>query len=238
MEEIRVTLSANAGICVRFGSHCIWVDALHEEKQPGFSAVSEELLQKVLDSDAFRSPDQICVTHCHPDHYSKRMIKLAMGRWPQTQLCMPESEFDGQILVAGERFCLKQTDYSLEFIRLPHEGAQYSGVKHYGILLRVAQKNILIAGDCETASPALTQALGEREIDLAILNFPWVTLTKGRNFVKQILKPKQVIVCHLPFEADDVSGFCNSAQRNAQLLSDTMDIRLLCQPMQTEIIKI
>lgn len=226
MAEIKVTLSANAGVAIQIDKHRIWVDALHNEKQAGFSAVTPELYQEILSNAAFQSPDYICVTHCHPDHYSEEMVKEAVKRWPTARLCLPL------------RGAYKVTDGDLElaFIRLPHEGAQYADVLHYGILIGCGGKHILIPGDCETASPVLSQAIGERQIDLAILNFPWVTLSKGRAFLTQLLKPKQILLCHLPFEADDLGGYRKSAQRNAQLLE--MDVRLLREPLQTEVVNI
>ena len=69
MAEIKVTLSANAGVSIQFDNCRIWVDALHEDKQPGFSAVSQALLSQLLESEAFSAPDYICVTHDHPDHW-------------------------------------------------------------------------------------------------------------------------------------------------------------------------
>lgn len=225
MTEIRVTLSANAGVSLQIGHHRIWVDTLHEDKQAGFSAVSTELFQKILSSDAFRAPEYICVTHCHPDHYSAAMVEEAGKLWPGAQLCLPK------------KTRLEDSELTIEFFRLPHEGAQYAAVEHYGILIGIGGKHILIPGDCETASPALKEAVGERTVDLAILNFPWVTLSKGRTFLTQVLKPKHILLCHLPFAEDDVNGFRKSAQRNAQLLSQ-MDVRLLSEPLQTEIVNI
>lgn len=224
--EVCVTLSANAGISVQIGKHRIWVDVLHEEKQPGFSAVSPSLYQQVLQSAAFAAPDYICVTHCHPDHYSKTMLENAKKLWPNAQLCLPKQD----------AYKVKNGELTLEFIRLPHEGAQYADVLHYGVVIGLGEKNILIAGDCETASPALMEAVGDRSIDLAILNFPWATLSKGRAFLTQKLKPKHIILCHLPFEEDDVGGFRESARRNAQLLD--LDVRLLTEPLQMEIVNI
>jgi L-ascorbate metabolism protein UlaG (beta-lactamase superfamily) len=225
MAKIAVTLSANAGISIEIGKHRIWVDALHEDKQPGFSAVSPALYANILDSIAFQAPDYICVTHDHPDHYSRRLVARACELWPAAKLCI------------AKPFKLEDGDLTMEFIRLPHEGAQYADVVHYGILLTVDGKHILISGDCETASPALAQAVGERQIDLAILNFPWVSLSKGRAFLTRQLKPKHILLCHLPFEADDGNGFRESAERNAQLLPQ-MDVRLLSEPLQTEIVNI
>ena len=228
MTQVRVTLSANAGVSIESGKYRIWVDALHKDKQAGFSAVTPELYRQVLDNDAFKVPNYICVTHCHPDHYCEAMLEEARKRWPTAQLCLPKQE----------AYKVEDENLTLEFICLPHEGAQYSGVIHCGILICVGGINILIAGDCETASPALREVVGDRQIDLAILNFPWVTLSKGRAFLMQNLKPKHILLCHLPFEADDVGGFRCSAQRNAQLLAGEMDIRLLCEPLQSEIVNI
>lgn len=237
MAEICVTLTANAGVCIEIGKHCIWVDALHQEMQPGFSAVSQKVYQQLLNDPTFAEPAYICATHCHPDHYSGAMVGEAKRLWKNTQLCLPEQEFADQILISGETFVVKKDNLTLEFIRLPHEGAQYAGVKHYGILLSIDGKNILIAGDCETASPILAKAVGDRQIDLAILNFPWVTLSKGRAFVTEALKPKHILLCHLPFAEDDVGGFRASARRNARLL-ENVDVRLLSEPLQREIINI
>ena len=223
--EIQVTFSANAGVCVQSGGYRIWVDALHKEKQPGCSAVSPELFQQVLSSENFSAPNWICVTHCHPDHYSPEMVDGALAKWPSAQLCLPGCKD------------VRLEDVSLQFIPLPHEGAQYADVLHFGVLIRVGDKTILIPGDCETASPAMAQVIWEQEIDLAILNFPWVTLAKGRTFLTQVLQPTHILLCHLPFAEDDVGGFRASAKRSAQLLPQ-MDVRLLDQPLQTEIINI
>lgn len=236
MPEIHIAFSANAGVSLSVGRHRIWVDVLHRQKQDGFSTVSEALFSTLLESREFAKPDYICATHCHGDHYSKTMIKQAKIRWPDAKLCLPQQEFDSQIPVCGETFAVEDEDLTLEFIRLPHEGAQYADVKLYGILIRAGEKNILIAGDCETASPVLADAIADRKIDLAILNFPWITLAKGRSFLTQVMKPAKVLVCHLPFEQDDVGNFRASAQRNAQL--PDMDIRLLLEPLQTEYVYI
>lgn len=238
MEKICVTLSANAGVAVHFGGRRIWVDALLDEKEPGFSTLSPQLQREMLKCEAFFKPDYICTTHCHPDHYSQKLMQTAKCLWPQAKLLLPEPELADQMLISGDRFCLKEPGITLEFIRLPHEGPQYADVKHYGLLLHADKKHVLIAGDCATASPVLAQALENLPIDLAILNFPWITLAKGREFLTKVLKPKHALICHLPFEEDDTSGYRRSARRNAEVLENQFDVRLLCDPLQTETIEI
>lgn len=238
MQQIRITLSANAGIAVQIGDHRVWIDALHTCKQSGFSALDADLQRTMLRHEAFFKPTYICATHCHPDHYSRELLGKATQLWPQAQLVLPEQEFAGQILVEGESLCLHDGDLSLEFIRLPHEGAQYANVKHYGILLSYHGVNVFHAGDCTTASPALARVLEGRQIDVAVLDFPWITLTKGREFVQKVLQPKHLLVCHLPFEEDDICGYRQAAKKSVDALSQQMDIRLLWNPLQTEIIEI
>lgn len=238
MGKIHVTLSANAGVAVHFGGRRIWVDALLDEKEPGFSTLSPQLQREMLKCEAFFKPDYICTTHCHPDHYSRKLMQTAKCLWPQAKLLLPGPEFADQILISGDRFCLEEPGITLEFIRLPHEGVQYADVKHYGLLLHADKKRVLIAGDCATASPVLAQALENLPIDLAILNFPWITLAKGRGFLTKALKPKHVVICHLPFEEDDISGYRQSALRNTERLKEQLDVRLLWNPLQTEVIEI
>lgn len=237
MERIRVTLSANAGVAIEAGGHKIWVDALHEIRQPGFSALTPELLKKMAASEAFSRPECVCFTHCHPDHYSRRLTQAALEMWPGARLFLPERGFPGQIMVAGDTFDYTGQGFSLRFLRLPHEGAQYAAVKHYGIVLRTGGCRILIPGDCAVDGDVLGKALGDMKIDLALLNFPWITLARGRAFLRK-LAPAHILAYHLPFREDDVSGYRESARRNAEALAGQTDVRLLLEPLQTEEIKI
>ena len=234
MAKISVTLSANAGVAIVFDDCRVWADALHTQKQNGFSALTPQLQSRMLGCEAFFAPDYICATHCHPDHYSKELTAKAKQLWPKAKLFLPECEFEDQVLVEGNSYTFTDGDLKMEFIRLPHEGAQYANVKHYGLLIQKADICILLAGDCATASPALAQALQGRTVDLAILDFPWVTLGKGREFVQKFLQPKHLLVCHLPFEEDDICGYRQAAKKSVDALSQQMDIRLLWNPLQTE----
>lgn len=235
--RINVTLGANAGIAVEAAGCRIWVDALHEQKVPGFSAVTPALQKKMLSCGAFFSPDAICYTHCHPDHYSRRLTLAALRLWPMAKIIAPEPEFADQILITGENTEVPLENASLRFLSLPHEGAQYADVKHYGILFSAEGHNVLFAGDCATASPALAEAIGGIPVDLAILDFPWITLRRGREFLQTSLSARHLLICHLPFEQDDTEGYRENTLQAAKTLAHP-DVRLLMEPLQTEIIEI
>ncbi len=229
MKNIRVTLSANAGVAVEIGDKRLLIDALHEQKQPGFSAVPEN----VLEHPAFQKPEHIIFTHCHGDHFSEKLTHQALGKWPEATVYLPERIFEQQALLTGPCCIFQKDGLTLQFISLPHEGAQYTGVCHYGVLIEHQGCQVLAAGDCATASPVLLEALDGRAVDAAILDFPWLTLPKGRAALEKIA-PKCLLACHLPFEKDDVCGYRAAAMKSAARLNT--DVRLLLEPYQEEII--
>lgn len=235
MPEIQVTLSANAGVCIQIAGKKIWVDALYEGAYVGFSVMPPMLQRQVLESDVFAAPDHIVYTHCHPDHYSRALAQMAKDKWKSAKLFLPEPEMEGQVLLSGDEMCFADGNLTLRFLRLPHEGAQYAHVKHYGLLISANGCNILLPGDCAVASPALEEAIGDTKIDLAILDFPWITLRGGRAFLEKYIRPDHVLAYHLPFAEDDGNGYRLSATKAAQNMGG--DVRLLQEPMQTETIK-
>jgi L-ascorbate metabolism protein UlaG (beta-lactamase superfamily) len=234
MGNIAVTLSANAGVCVDIGGKRIWVDALHSKKVPGFSTVSPALLEKLMEAPAFEKPDAICYTHDHPDHFSREMTAKAMERWPSAKVFLPQQRFAQQILLEGERPEYVLEDVKLRFLRLPHEGAQYANVIHYGLLILSSQGNVLVTGDCAVAAPELLQAVSGTELDAAILDFPWLTLNKGRTALES-LNAKNILLYHLPFSEDDGNGYRDSAAK-AVSRWEKGNATLLWNPLQTEIL--
>lgn len=234
MEKITVTLSANAGICITICHKRIWVDALHSKKVPSFSTVSQELFAKLLDAPEFEAPDAICYTHCHPDHFSREQTLQVLERWRSAQVFLPELQIPGQVLVEGENPEFTLGDVTLRFLRLSHEGALYADTVHYGLLLLSPEGNVLISGDCAVAAPELLAATAGIQVDAAILDFPWLTLSRGREALKS-LNPKQIILYHLPFPEDDENGFLDSAEKAAKRWGKG-NVKLLYKPLQTETI--
>ena len=222
--QISVTLSANAGVCIQANGYKIWVDALHDRPVTGFSSVDQDLWKKLYQSEAFSNPDYICYTHDHPDHYSKSLTDQALSLWSETKLLMPKADMPPEMVDNGA--------VQLSFQKLPHEGVQYKSVPHYGILLRIAEKNILIPGDCAIGAQELAAWIGERQIDLVLLDFPWLTLKNGRAFVESAIRPRAVGVYHLPFEKDDVFGYRKAVKKTLEQRF-LYDVILLSEPLQT-----
>lgn len=233
MTDCSVTLSANAGVSIQLGDCRLWVDALHTQKVEGFSTVSPELWNRMRTEKAFVPPDLICFTHCHQDHYDRSLTAQAKALWPQATLILPEPEFERQILLQGAEHSMLFRTMTLRFIRLPHEGGTFAAAPHYGLLLSRGDFRILIPGDCAVASPALTERLRGEPIDLALLNFPWIAQRQGRDFIQTVLRPRHLLLYHLPFREDETHRYRAAAQRCLGRL-DVPDARLLMEPLQQE----
>ncbi len=237
MPQVLVKLGANAGVSIRVGGKNIWVDALFEGVGNTFSHLRPELLEKIM-SGAFGKPDYIVYTHNHGDHYSRELTRIAMEKWPDTKVILPEQALEGQTLLTGSECLMNDGALQLRFVKLPHAREIYADVKLYGLLIGVPGCNILLPGDCEVASPALKDAVGDTKIDLAIVDFPWITKRVGREFLQAHLGHAHVIAYHLPFAEDDANGFRLSAAKAADKLGESADVRLLWDPLQEEEINI
>lgn len=237
MSCCQVTLSANAGVALSFGGLRIWVDALHDEKVPGFSTVTPALWAAMRAHPAFAAPDLLFFTHCHPDHFSRKLAREALDLWPQARIVLPEDRFPGQALLSGRRERVRLPGLTLDFIRLTHEGPRYADKPHYGCILESQGFRVLITGDCRLCAPELAEFLREDgPVDLAILDFPWLTLPRGRRFVQEHIRPRTLVVCHLPFLEDDIYGYRAAALKSAPLL-EGVDVRLLSEPLQQEVLE-
>ncbi len=226
----KITLSANAGISLQMDNTKILVDALHDTKTNLFSTVSPTLWEQIKVHPDFADPDFIIYTHCHPDHYSYPMTAEACQLWPQATVVSPENAFKNQILLNQKEHQFFWKGIRFRFFQTPHDGKEYADVKNYAILVSKDDFQILISGDSEIASEKMIAKLNEETIDIAILNFPWITLKKGRECI-QSLQPKQLIIHHLPFEEDDLDGFRHAAEKSAAMLSHK-NICLLMNPLQ------
>ena len=206
MSRCQITLSVNAGVALHLGQHRVWSDALHDRRVVGFSTVTPEIWNILQAHPDFARPELLFYTHCHPDHYSRALTEQVLARDPAAILVLPEQEFDSQVRLAGPGSHLTMGDLRMDFFQLTHEGPQYREVPHYGCILECGGFRVLIAGDCAVADPRLADFIGGRQIDLALLNFPWVTLRKGRHFIQETIRPHHLFVYHLPFQQNDRWG--------------------------------
>lgn len=255
MNEIKIISTANAGMLIDFGKEKMLIDAFHSEKYDIYSSVSPDLFEEVLANEAFADPDIMFFTHRHPDHFSAEMTAKAVQLWPETTVILPENTKasperpENKALTADAlhssglgnvRFLSERKeefrlgDLSLCFVRLPHENEIYSDVPHYGMFAEVNGITVFDPADCEIAAEELIDLTYGRKINVAILNFPWITLRRGRDFVKKILQPEHIVICHLPDPAMDELGYMKAAENAVRRNFEGVDVRLLQKPLKCE----
>jgi len=234
MPKCRITLIANCGVMIECNGTKIFSDALHRKKTINFSTVDEERQRRMISSPKFHNADAMIFTHKHADHYSHFLISQAIKLTPGIKLISPVNEFEGQTVLEGQHQHIDFGKFSADFVKLQHDGPQYADVPNYGYLLDIGGFTVFNCGDAMLCEKHLPDFLEGRKVDLALMNFPWLTLRKGREFIEQVIKPKHLMFFHIPFEQDNISGYREACFKSLPLMKGVEDVRLLTEPFQTE----
>ena len=217
-----ITCTVNAGLSIACGSLKLLVDPFPTERVGVFSSLAGDMLAQALDAPAFQAPDLVFITHTHRDHYNAAVMQRFLTRWPAARIIMPDNPFP-QGLLLNAPCTLRWNGARLRFFPLTHQGAEYAGTAHFGLLLTVDGMTLLLVGDGVVADESLA---GEM-VDIAVLPFPWVSLRRGVTFVDQVIRPKHILVNHLPLPASDVFHYAESAARHSAQISCTSDVQLM-----------
>ena len=175
-----------------------------------------------------------------------------------------DSHLEGlEILTAfdGDVFNLSDlgSEISVKAFKATHDGEKFAQVPHVGYIMGYKGKSILATGDAELCGEDIKRAVKELQtnlsssppsdlksslplgdvfgggIDLAIVNFPWVTLPRGREFLMDVIRPKSIAICHIPFSEDDRFGYLKATLRAVEKLPKDLDVRIMERPMQQEL---
>ena len=246
MNDRTVLFTANAGFIVSANGITLAVDAFPRIADRGFSALPAEYFQQLCQNPDLADVRYVIATHDHKDHYSKQWNEQFLschpqarfigavedGRTPQTNDPQASSlQVDSSVLLCSDRPTYYLPGITFEFLRLPHEGAEFAHVANYGCLVTFTERyglsssgtssgpcRILFVGDAKPAVPAIADWIGGRSIDLAMLNFPWIALPKGRKFIKDHLPHAQIGVIHLPYETEDRNHYVAATKRSVMQL--------------------
>lgn len=236
-QENYVLLTANAGVLISIHHKKILVDALHSTKTQRFSRVPDEVLRRIVNGEGdFDGLDLALYTHDHPDHYSKNWTMRLLERNPNIHLVMPIHDFSDRNhvhILSRPREVLQINGVKITCLRLQHDGSEFASVVNYAYLLDVDGYHILLLGD-GLMDPKVIQALLEGcEVDLALLNFPFLTLKRGRDIIDQVIGARKTILFHLPDLEDDINGYGPAAQRTIQkIYQNSPQITLLSRSLE------
>ncbi len=226
---MEVLFTASCGIFISDGKNTIAIDALHCKKAEPFSPVPKQTLEYVMENT---DANLLLYTHTHCDHYDKELTKAYIKRHG-SRLIMPVEDYaDYTVSGSHGKLDIKELDMSIEYVRLTHSGEQYRNEINYGYYISFGGKKLLTLGDSAISAPELPEFVKDKEIDVAFINFPFYTLGSGRSVVKDVIKPKNVIVQHLPFAEDDRFGYYDAIKKRTDLPGMPKVIAMLTETLQ------
>ncbi|MDL2237906.1 MBL fold metallo-hydrolase [Christensenellaceae bacterium OttesenSCG-928-K19] len=213
-----VRLIANAGVLIRFQGVSILIDVLHTQRTKKFSTPDYTLLRKVVTGrEEFAKIDFLLVTHDHIDHNDDATLQQYIERHPETTVVTP-TKASGQAVhtLAQDSQEFQFGKVSIKCRRLAHSGEKYQSFVNYGYLIEINGKTMLFLGDSMEDRQGIDALVAGAHINIAFLNFPLVTLSRGRKLVNEVIRPDEIVVFHLPFEQDDKEGYLNATRRTLE----------------------
>jgi len=241
---ISVIGTINAGICITFpNGRKLWFDLYPDGPTPLFSHMKDEDWERTKKDPRLSPPDRVFFSHTHPDHFSAVRTEEIHRLWPQVPVYLPDrsvwsgSPDSGELVcipIAGEEMSMDLDGITVHMLRTQHSGQQFIDVPHYSFLIRYDKKQIFISGDALLTSDKLITYLECIRTDLAILTFPWASITLGRERVEYSIQPSHLLFYHIPGEEKNESGYREAAASGSELVN-VPDVRLLMKPFQEEI---
>ncbi len=242
MRNYKFAFTVNAGLSITFPSALIWIDAVHTKKAPTYSTVTPAIWKQMLQDpdyvgNNFSGPDALAFSHCHIDHFTSDLVQESKRLWPETKLILPEIYFPDQIYINGSGMYADINDVSLHFIKTKHSTRRFYNKTHYSIMINDRGIKIFMPVDTSMSDPAMHYYAVRTNVDIAIVDFVWVLLGKGREIIEKDIRPKHLLVYHLPFEQDDHWNYHAQLEEALKLLT-VPDVRVFTMPLQKEIITI
>jgi hypothetical protein len=215
-----VLLTANAGALICCNNKKVLADALHNTKTYQFSRVPDELLKQIAGGTGdFAGVDLLLYTHDHPDHYSKIWTQRCLERNENLQMVSPIHDFTDRAnvhMITRPKEELQLAGIQIICKQIQHDGSKFASVRHYAYLLDISGYHILLLGDAIMDAAAISAVVDGWEVHLAILNFPFMTLKRGRDIMEQAICAQKYLFFHLPSLQDDINGYAASAGRTIQ----------------------
>lgn len=125
-------------------------------------------------------------------------------------------------------------------IRFEHEGRRFADIVNIGFLVTVGGLRILYPGDARIsaenyASLACIQDPIQNPIDAAVLMFPYVSTGRGQSLIRDVIRPRRLIVVHWPDPDRDTQNFIGHAHAYFERTKDSLMETVLLKHYQDTI---
>lgn len=222
-QALSITYVANEGVLLSAAGRHVLIDGLFRYYRDGFPLPHDstrEALERA--TTPFDGVDVVLVTHRHGDHFHPAAVASHLLANPRATLLTSRQVIDS---LRGslppnhdlERRMLARTlvpfrvsreevaGIGITMLGLPHGGPQRAIVEHLGFVVELGGRRILHVGDADISEDTFRPfRLDTARIDVAMVPVWMATSAEGRRVIDRWIKPRQVIVFHMP--AGDLEG--------------------------------
>ncbi|NLW79025.1 MAG: MBL fold metallo-hydrolase [Ruminococcaceae bacterium] len=257
-EHATITLLANCGVLIRRGNVRILVDGLYSDRNHPFSLVPPALKNSLMAGEKpIGEINYVMFTHGHPDHFGIRATSQFLAANKVRGLLMPTDNSEPWMANRTRmmREWLDEHPQPVHYLDLPqgaaqnlklepgvevtvfnsgHQGAHLKHNSNYVLLLRLDGINILITGDAYYSPTMFGRMLEGTPVDAMLINPLFFQQPKGVQVVNEVVKPRILVLYHLPFADNDKFGTRRMADRQAERHSrEAYEIHVLRESLQT-----
>ncbi len=218
---INIISVTNAGVVISNGHTGLLVDGLYEETPP-FPPMPDYLAEDLLQG---RQPggkvDFLLFTHLHGDHFSigkilpyldHNSLKGMVFPWEYTVFDKLEAPLAKHktasyplMLARGAGRQISLCDgLTIRAWNTGHMGSQFTAVDHYSFFINLGEQNILVTGDSDFDEEGFRQMIGGQPVDMALVNPLFLHNPKGARILETVIRPRAVVIYHIPYRGDDV----------------------------------
>ena len=248
MDKLKVTIefAENMAMCIKFPGKKIWIDINPHIDTPSFSYVKNDQWNIIKTDPKWAPPTEVFFTHLHADHYSDYRTEEISELFPEVPIISPfgfcfgggkkyqqETEEIPGIRIHGyDDYVYESEGLKATFIRTVHSSKYFIDAPHRSILLEYGGKSVFISGDAHVTEPMLVDRLENMHVDLAIVNFPWITMEKTRSVLENYMAPSHVLLVHIPGPDHDFDGY-RALTAGCTAYLKTPDVKSALTPMST-----
>ncbi len=220
-DTVNIVSVTNAGVVITNGDVGLMVDGLYDETPP-FPPMPSHLAEDLLQG---RQPggkvDFLLFTHLHGDHFSIEKVLAYLDHNKPAGLVFPweYTTFDNlkeplarhkvasyplMLARGGGRQISLYDGLTITAWNTGHMGSQFTAVDHYSFFINLGRHNILVTGDAAFDEEGFRQMIGGQPVDIVLVNPLFLHNPKGVSLLKTIIRPRAVLIYHIPYCGDDV----------------------------------
>ncbi|MFC1761905.1 MBL fold metallo-hydrolase [Planctomycetota bacterium] len=243
---VQITWVANHGFQIADAGKKVMIDTLFTQGGP-YPSPSVDTQTKMLQNQApYNDVDVVLTTHGHADHFELNFAVEYLLQHPNVQFVGPAevvasirnhadfNRIQATVTAAQDRTREVFNGIDIESIGMGHHNSPKT--QHFMYLIHINGMKILHVGDAAKEPSPLYEnlALSDRKIDILMAPFGsdcsnWsVSAQGGPYIIRESIKPKHVILGHIPADWDTQ----RQIQEKTQLLAALPNISVSILPPQ------